>query len=67
MLVNIGGKLLAAEQRDGGRIICAVFADNHIITIAFWSHACEDIIGRLGGCFFIGDLSDCLKVQDCSN
>ena len=48
MLVNIGGKLLAAEQRDGGRTICAVFGDNHIITVALWSHACEDIIGRLG-------------------
>ena len=48
MLVNIGGKLLAAEQRDGGRVICAVFADNHIITIALWSHALEGIIGRTG-------------------
>ena len=29
MLCNIGGKLLAAEQRVGGRTVCAVFADNH--------------------------------------
>ena len=48
ILCNIGGKLLAAEQRDGGRTICAVFGDNHIITLALWNHACEDIIGRVG-------------------